>query len=99
MKTKDIINKLSKYTVNAVILFFAGYFYFYEFRKSVKNAKVYNYFELRNDFKNYKIVDKTCVNDTCYYLELKSPIDTKKSKEVRVKAHVYFNFFVNDQVH
>lgn len=62
-------------------------------------ATPYNYLELKHLYKNYRIVEKECINDTCYYLKLINPVDSTLNKNyVKVKDYIYFNWFVGDYI-
>lgn len=64
---------------------------------------VYNYIELRTQYKNYKVVDKY-QKDNKYYLIVfnKSYFDTSTKivyKTIRVTENVYYNlYFVGDNI-
>lgn len=89
------LNNISKNTLLIVlctILFILTEKYY-----SHINKKTYNYLELKHQYKNYKIVEKDVINDTCYYLILKNTVDsTRHTKTVKVKDYIFFNWYVGD---
>lgn len=91
-------SKVAKVIVLLAIGIGVALFYLHYIELELRNRKTYNFFELSMSFKHYQVVDKTILDDSCYYLELKSPIDTKETKVVKVKDYVYLRTFVNDVI-
>lgn len=93
-------NKISKGIGNVIIILFIAFVLLNETRRSMLlKAKTHDYIELRNDYRNYQIIEKKCLNDTCYYLRLENPVDSiKENKLIKVKDYIYFNWFVGDYI-
>lgn len=96
--THAIVNKVTKFCVTSCIVIGIVLLYVHQIRYGIINKKTYTFFELSIDYRNYTVIKKSTQNDSCYYLELQSPIDTKETEVVRVKDYVYLRTFVNEVI-
>lgn len=101
IKSKTIHqNTISKYAIVALLLLLLSLVLL---KNHSRDEIIYNYIELRTQYKNYKVVDKF-QKDNKYYLTVfnKSYFDTSTKvvyKTVRVTENVYYNlYFVGDNI-
>ena len=93
-------NTISKYAIIALLILLLSLVIL---KNHSRKEIVYNYIELRTQYKNYKVVDKY-QKDNKYYLTVfnKSYFDTSTKvvyKTIRVTENVYYNlYYVGDNI-
>lgn len=96
----NTLNHITDWIVKVLIATFIIFVLINEAHRDYMLKKyTYNYLELKHLYSNYQIVEKSCINDTCYYLRLHNPIDSINTiQSVKVKDYIYFNWFVGDYI-
>lgn len=93
-------NTISKYGIITLLILLLSLVLL---KNHSRKETIYNYIELRTQYKNYKIVDKY-QKDNKYYLTVfnKSYFDISTKivyKNIRVTENVYYNlYFVGDNI-
>lgn len=68
--------------------------------KIVPEKSVYNYIDLKIQYKNYIVInkEKSTINDELFILKIKNPM-TNRIKEIYVKEYIYTHvYFVGDTI-